>query len=113
MAVVKHVQSKIPVSSIAKEEKPIRKIVTNTESEEKGPSKSTEGSSRAKKRCYFCVHKTEPSYQDVASLKRYVSDRGRIYSRSRNGNCAKHQRMLGKQIKYARHLAMIPFLVRA
>ncbi len=59
--------------------------------------------------CYFCKEKKAPSYAEVPVLQRFVSDRGRILARSRSGACAKHQRRLTSAIKYARHLALIPF----
>jgi small subunit ribosomal protein S18 len=59
--------------------------------------------------CYFCKEKSTPTYSEVSVLQRFVSDRGRILGRSRSGACAKHQRRLTTAIKYARHLALIPF----
>lgn len=64
------------------------------------------------KRCYFCTTKTEPAYWDSVNLRRYVNDRGRIVPKARTGACAKHQRRVARQVKYARHLALLPFLVR-
>lgn len=61
------------------------------------------------KRCMFCQNKTSPSYTDIVSLKRFISDRAKIVSRLRSGTCAKHQRFLSKNIKYARHLSLLPF----
>lgn len=60
--------------------------------------------------CVFCESKTKPSYLDSSALRRYLSDRSRIYSRARTGMCSKHQRWTTKQIKYARHLALLPFV---
>ncbi|MDO8429212.1 MAG: 30S ribosomal protein S18 [Candidatus Daviesbacteria bacterium] len=65
-----------------------------------------------KKYCAFCKHKNEPRYWDAASLRRFVNDRGRITARSRNGACSKHQKRVSRQVKYARHLALLPFIVR-
>ncbi len=42
-------------------------------------------------------------------LQQYVSRSGAINARRRTGTCAKHQRMLTRAIKRARHLAMLPF----
>ncbi len=64
----------------------------------------------AKKVCAFCQNKTEPVYTDSVALKRYVSDRAKIVSRLRSGVCSKHQRVLSKHIKYARHLSLLPFV---
>lgn len=68
-----------------------------------------------KKACFFChaeEAKNNPSYTDVATLKKLVSERGKILSADRSGLCAKHQRRATKQIKYARHLALMPFTVK-
>lgn len=60
--------------------------------------------------CSFCVNKVGIiDYKDIATLRRYISDRGRIEPRRRTGTCAKHQRALAIAIKRARHLALLPF----
>jgi len=59
--------------------------------------------------CAFCAEKFEIDYKDVARLRRYVSDRGRIQPRRRTGVCAKHQRRLALAIKRARFLALLPY----
>lgn len=61
------------------------------------------------KGCYFCTEKKQPAYTDVATLKRFLSDRGKIVAKQRTGVCAKHQRRVSTEIKRARHLALIPF----
>lgn len=63
-----------------------------------------------KKTCFFCDNKKEPLYTDSAVLRKFVSDRSRIYGKSRSGVCSKHQRVLTSNIKYARHLSMLPFI---
>ena len=67
---------------------------------------------RAKKYCYFCDTKKEPTYTDSALLKKYMSDRARIIGKARSGICSKHQRVVTKHIKYARHLALLPFIAK-
>ncbi|MEK7571281.1 MAG: 30S ribosomal protein S18 [Patescibacteria group bacterium] len=64
------------------------------------------------KECYFCKEEKQPIYADVAALQKFVTDRGKIVSRSRNGLCAKHQRRVNTAIKHARHLALLPFVNR-
>lgn len=64
---------------------------------------------RTKKGCVFCNSKVGPTYTDLVNLKRFLSERAKIISRLRSGLCAKHQRRVTKQIKYARHLALLPF----
>lgn len=64
-----------------------------------------------KKECKFCVgHITELSYKHVDKLMRFTSERGKILPRRVTGNCAKHQRMLAREVKVARLLAMLPFV---
>ncbi len=63
--------------------------------------------------CVFCKEKREPDYKDVQGLIRYTSERGKLLSQDRTGLCMKHQRRVARSIKHARHLAMLPFVVRA
>jgi len=49
-------------------------------------------------------------YKDVDTLKRYISESGRIKPRRQTGNCARCQRQLAREVKRARHLALLPFV---
>jgi small subunit ribosomal protein S18 len=51
-------------------------------------------------------------YKDVKFLQRYVSSVGKIESRKRTGASMKHQRMLAQALKRARHMALLPFVVK-
>ena len=63
-----------------------------------------------RKVCSFCVDKVEAiDYKDVAKLKKYVTERGKILPRRISGNCAKHQRALTVAIKRARVMALLPY----
>jgi small subunit ribosomal protein S18 len=62
--------------------------------------------------CGFCEGKLTLDYKNEAALKNFLSSRGRILARSRTGICAKHQRQLARAIKRARHLALLPFVVK-
>ena len=63
-----------------------------------------------KKDCSFCVDKVEQiDYKDVAKLRRYITERGKILPRRISGNCAKHQRQVTVAIKRARNIALLPF----
>jgi len=65
---------------------------------------------RRRRVCAFCLEKTNYiDYKDVALLRRYVSEQGKIRSRRKGGTCAKHQRMLAVAIKRARHVALLPY----
>jgi len=59
--------------------------------------------------CFFCQNKNIAiDYKDPNKLFRYVSDRGKIEPRRRTGTCARHQRVLARAIKPARHVALQP-----
>ena len=65
---------------------------------------------RRKKVCVFCGEKSAPiDFKDVARLKKYVSERGKILPRRITGNCAKHQRALTVAVKRARHISLMPY----
>jgi small subunit ribosomal protein S18 len=64
----------------------------------------------AKRVCQFCVEKTEIDYKQVDILNRYVNEFGRMRPRRQTGACAKHQRHLAREIKRARHIALLPFV---
>lgn len=68
-----------------------------------------EGSVRVKKTCFFCESKTLPLYTDINTLRRFLTERSKIVPKLRSGLCSKHQRRVTIQIKYARHLALLPF----
>jgi small subunit ribosomal protein S18 len=66
---------------------------------------------RKKRVCAFCVEQTTSiDYKDVAKLRKYVSERGKILPRRITGNCAKHQRMLTTAVKRARHIALLAYI---
>lgn len=68
------------------------------------------GRKARKKVCGFCVDKVENiDYKDIARLRRYMSERGKILPRRVKGTCARHQRELTVAIKRARHLALLPY----
>jgi small subunit ribosomal protein S18 len=68
------------------------------------------GFRRRRKVCAFCLEKAKTiDYKDVSTLRRYLTDRGKIRGRRKTGTCAKHQRRLAVAVKRARHLALLPF----
>lgn len=68
------------------------------------------GRKARKKVCGFCVDKVENiDYKDIARLRRYMSERGKILPRRVTGTCARHQRELTVAIQRARHLALLPY----
>lgn len=60
--------------------------------------------------CQFCSdHSVVIDYKEVDTLRRYISEDGKIRPRRQTGACAKHQRALARAIKRARHLALLPY----
>ena len=49
-------------------------------------------------------------YKDVELLRQYIDPRGKIIPRRTNGNSARHQRMLSRAVKRARHMALLPYV---
>lgn len=64
-----------------------------------------------RKVCRFCADKRlSVDFKDQATLKYFVTERGKIIPARLSGNCAKHQRSVAKAVKQARGLALIPYL---
>lgn len=79
-----------------------------------GPRREGGGGGRRfyprRKVCFFCANKDATmDYKIPEGLRRYVSERARIEPRRKTGTCARHQRLLSKEIKRARQVGLIPF----
>ncbi len=63
-----------------------------------------------KKVCRFCAEKNaKVDFKDQATLKYFVTERGKIIPRRISGCCAKHQREVATAIKRSRGLALLPY----
>jgi len=62
------------------------------------------------KQCYFCQIKRDPTFKKPEELEKFLTPRKKIMAREVSHLCARHQRRLAKQIKYARFLALIPYV---
>jgi small subunit ribosomal protein S18 len=63
-----------------------------------------------RKVCLFCADKSESiDYKDVAKLRKFITEKGKILPRRQTGVCAYHQRQLTTAIKRARQVALLPF----
>lgn len=68
------------------------------------------GRNKRRKVCYFTVNKiTHIDYKDIDTLKKFISERGKILPRRVTGTSAKYQRMLTIAIKRARQIALLPY----
>ena len=66
---------------------------------------------REQAKCRFCRQKVqEVDYKDVPTLSKLTTQQGKMFSRKRSGNCARHQRSCMRAIKRARLLALLPFV---
>ncbi len=66
-----------------------------------------------KKFCWFCKHNMwYIDYKDPNLLKNYIHENGKIMSRRLTGTCHYHQKRLTIAIKRARHMALLPFIVK-
>ena len=66
---------------------------------------------RETNRCRFCREKiSHIDYKDIDSLMKLTTSQGKILSRKRSGNCAKHQRQAKVAVKRARFMALMPYV---
>ena len=63
------------------------------------------------KPCPFCRDKVDfVDYKDITTLKKFISDRGKIRSRRITGTCRRHQNQVAKAVKRAREIALLPYV---
>jgi small subunit ribosomal protein S18 len=68
---------------------------------------------RRRKVCPFSGKDAQPiDYKDVKLLQRYISEKGKIVPARITAVSAKKQRVLSQAIKRARHLSLLPYLVK-
>ena len=81
---------------------------SNERSTRRSPKDPARGDAR-RSPCALCRDKMEwVDYKDVAMLRRYMSDRGKIRARQVTGNCVRHQGEVAVAIKTARELVLLP-----
>lgn len=91
------------------QDKPAEEVGENAASNGKEGKKYVKRIPR-KKVCAFCQAKAENiDYKDVNTLKKYITEGGKILPRRMTGTCAKHQRVLASAIKRARIVDLLPF----
>jgi small subunit ribosomal protein S18 len=60
--------------------------------------------------CPYCRAKVEQvDWKDVGTLRRFLSERGRIRPSRTTGACRRHQGQLARAVKRARELALLPY----
>lgn len=65
---------------------------------------------RARRTTEYCPEGKCFDYKDIDTLQRFVTETGKIRPRRQTGNCARCQRNLAREVKRARHLALLPFV---
>ena len=67
-----------------------------------------------RKVCGFCIEKpaAQIDYKSPVRLKKFMTEKGKMIPRRVSGNCAKHQRKLSLEIKRARQVALLPYVVQ-
>ena len=64
-----------------------------------------------KKVCAFCVAgENKIDYKDIAKIRKYITEKGKIIPRRQTGVCSYHQRELCTAIKRARNIALLPYV---
>jgi small subunit ribosomal protein S18 len=64
-----------------------------------------------RRNCQFCRDKIEEvDYKNIGLLRRFVSEKGKIRSRRITGACRRHQVQVGRAVKRAREMALLPYV---
>lgn len=65
---------------------------------------------REQTQCRFCREKVKYiDFKDIETLTKLMTNRGKIFSRKRSGNCSGCQRKAMIAIKRARYMSLLPF----
>ena len=78
----------------------------------RGPATKKKRKSRFREqaKCRFCRDKIrEVDHKAFSVLGKLLTQQGKMFSRKRSGNCARHQRSCKRAIKRARFLALLPY----
>jgi small subunit ribosomal protein S18 len=65
---------------------------------------------RFRPRKYTRINVENIDYKDLNTLRRFMSDRGKVRSRRVTGLSRRHQQQLGLAIRRARELALLPYV---
>lgn len=64
-----------------------------------------------RKSCQHCKDKVDQvDYKDVGTLRKFISEKGKIRSRRITGACRRHQSQIARAVKRARELALLPYV---
>ena len=101
-------QEQQPAREAREPRQPAREAREPRETRERPAKRNFKKQSR--KVCIFCQEKAAKiDYKDVAKLRKFIAEGGKILPRRMTGTCAKHQRELAVAIKRARVASLLPF----
>lgn len=84
---------------------------TNTQSSRRTRDRKGPGGGGRRKPCPFCRDKIDAvDYKDFGTLRRAMSEKGKIRSARITGNCRRHQAQLARAVKRARELGLLPYV---
>ena len=82
-----------------------------SETQNAAPQRKRPPMRRKKKVCVFCANTAEKiDYKDVAKLRKYVSESGKILPRRITGTSTQPQRDITTAIKRARQMSLLPYI---
>jgi len=61
--------------------------------------------------CPICKDHLLVDYKNTMLLEKFITDSGKIIPRRFMKVCSKHQRKITREIKKARHMALLPFVI--
>ena len=67
-------------------------------------------SDRGRPRKYTRINVDHIDYKDLNTMRRFISDRGKIRSRRVTGLSRRHQQQLALAVKRAREIALLPYV---
>jgi small subunit ribosomal protein S18 len=67
-------------------------------------------SDRYRPRKYTRINVENIDYKDLGTIRRFISDRGKVRSRRVSGLSRRHQRQLALAVKRAREIALLPYV---
>lgn len=70
-----------------------------------------DGRGGRRKSCSLCQNKVDYiDYKDVETLRKFVSERGKLRGRGNTGSCRRHQTQIARAVKRAREIALLPYV---
>lgn len=75
-----------------------------------GGRRRPRGPDRFRPRKYTRINVEQIDYKDLGTLRRFISDRGKVRSRRVTGLSRRHQKQLALAVKRAREIALLPYV---